>query len=115
MPPASLDPVVAAIDGLRSDLTARHTQSAEAIAEVKSGLEDNTRKIEAILKGFPDGNPEGHRVYHEEIMQAIADRKRIRQAVLEHLLKTSTWLVVLGLGGMMLASARNWIRGVIGQ
>lgn len=51
-----------------------------------------------IKNAFPDGDANGHRVYHEEIMQAIADRKRIRQAVLVHVLKTSTWGAIVGLG-----------------
>lgn len=107
--------VVAAIEGLRSDINKRNDAHASVLAEMQESVAANTRKIDELRQAFPDGNVEGHRMYHEAIMQEIADRKRIRQAVLEHLLKTSTWLVILGLGGMLLASARNWIRGVVGQ
>jgi hypothetical protein len=115
MPPASQDPIVAAIEGLRADLGTRHDENTSAIADVKSGLAENTRKIDEVLKAFPNGDVVGHHDYHDEIMQALADRKRMRQAVLMHLVKASTWIMLLGLLGLILTALKGWIRGVVGQ
>lgn len=64
---------------------------------LRQEVADNTRKTEQILKGFADSDPEGHRRYHEEVMQAMADRRKLRQEILTHLLKTSAWAALAGI------------------
>lgn len=108
------DPVVAAINALRGDLELRHSATDNTLATQNETLADQSRKIDQILKAFPDADVEGHRRYHEEVMQALADRKRIRQAVLEHALKSSSWLFLVGLAGVALFMFKNWIASIKG-
>jgi hypothetical protein len=106
--------VVAAINALRGDLESRHSATDETLAKQNAQLADQGRKIDQLLKAFPDADVEGHRRYHEEVMQGLAERKRIRQALLVHVLKSSTWAVLLGLGAFALYSVKHWIASIKG-
>ncbi len=49
-----------------------------------------------IMGAFPGGDFEGHRRYHEEVIQDMQERRRMRNGVYEHLFKMGLWTVVLG-------------------
>jgi hypothetical protein len=72
------------------------TKVLEELAALRTELAENTRKTDLILKGFPDGDPDGHRRYHEEVIQQMADRRKLRQELLTHLLKASSWPALFG-------------------
>lgn len=68
----------------------------DQVAAMRDELADNTRKTDQILKGFPQGDPDGHRRYHEEVIQKMADNRKLRQELVMHLAKTSSWLAFVG-------------------
>jgi hypothetical protein len=68
----------------------------QELAALREELAENTRKTDLILKGFPQGDPDGHRRYHEEVMQQMAERRKLRQELLTHLLKASSWPALVG-------------------
>lgn len=82
------------LDAEEKDLIKKLTASVEAM---RGELAENTRKTEEVLKGFPLGDPDGHRRYHEEVIQQIADRRKLWQELLTHAVKTSTWLALVGI------------------
>jgi hypothetical protein len=63
---------------------------------IRAELAENTRSIGQILKGFPEGDPDGHRRYHEEVIQQMSERRKLRQEILTHLLKASSWPALAG-------------------
>jgi len=58
-----------------------------------------TEEVQRLREGFPEADADGHRRYHEEIMQAMADRRRLRQELITHLLKTSSWAALAQVRG----------------
>lgn len=63
---------------------------------MRAELAENTRTISQILKGFPEGDPDGHRRYHEEVIQQAAERRMLLQEVRMHLLKAASWPALAG-------------------
>lgn len=51
----------------------------------------------AVKTGFPDGDLDGHRRYHELLIEEALERKRMRSAIFIHVAKSSTWAVIVGL------------------
>ena len=61
----------------------------------------NTRfdKLEALLKsGFPGGDPEEHRRYHDEVIDFIRERRELWRAIREKTLMALLWSGLLTLG-----------------
>ena len=61
----------------------------------------NTRfdKLEALLKsGFPGGDPEEHRRYHDEVIDFIRERRELWRAIREKTLTALLWSGLLTLG-----------------
>ncbi|WP_059415630.1 MULTISPECIES: hypothetical protein [Cupriavidus] len=63
---------------------------------VLRAIAELTEEVRRLRTGFPEGDSDGHRRYHEEIMQAMADRRKLRQELITHLLKTSSWAALAG-------------------
>ena len=63
---------------------------------VLRAIADLTEEVRRLRTGFPQDDADGHRRYHEEIMQAMADRRKLRQELIAHLLKTSSWAALAG-------------------
>ena len=51
-----------------------------------------------LLDVFPAADAEGHRPYHEMMMEAERDRKKLITAVKEKTVAGLVWAVMLGLG-----------------
>lgn len=51
----------------------------------------------AVKTAFPDGDLDGHRRYHEILIEEAMERKRMRSAIFIHVAKSSTWAVIAGL------------------
>lgn len=43
---------------------------------------------------FPGGDIDGHRRYHDEVILMMQDRRRMRSAVLEQVIKGSVWALL---------------------
>lgn len=67
--------------------------TSQAVAKAIADLTEEVRRLRA---GFPEGDAEGHRRYHEEVMDQMADRRKLRQELISHLVKTSTWAALAG-------------------
>lgn len=62
-----------------------------------------------IMGAFPGGDFEGHKRYHEEVILVMQDRRKLRQAVLEQVIKGSVW----ALGIAMCTAAWQYLKGQV--
>ncbi|WP_291785291.1 hypothetical protein [Luteibacter sp.] len=56
-----------------------------------------TATLDRILKAFPEEDPEGHCRYHQEVIDEIKERKKLWVEIRAHILKGSTWALLVGL------------------
>ena len=60
--------------------------------------EDVKMLSETVTKAFPAGDIEGHRRYHEVMIEDIESRKRLTQAIIEKTISGLVWAAVVGIG-----------------
>ncbi|ATQ78271.1 hypothetical protein CR152_30005 [Massilia violaceinigra] len=70
------------------------------LVSIKTALADNTRKTEQILTAFPSGDTDGHRRYHEAVIEWRELRNRL---VREALIKVTQAGALAGAGWVALA------------
>lgn len=103
-PKSALDQIMASIEELRKDTMA-------SVGHLQAELQENTRTTERLLEGFANGDTDGHRRYHEEVIQAMADKRKLRQELITHLLKTSSWAALIGTCIALATYFKIWIKG----
>lgn len=70
----------------------------QQLDEIKTDLGKLSEKVDNVLKAFPDSDIEGHRRYHELIIEDMAERRRLRQAIKEKTISGLLWAVLVWLG-----------------
>ncbi|UOD30695.1 hypothetical protein INH39_02815 [Massilia violaceinigra] len=70
------------------------------LVSIKTALSDNTRKTEQILTAFPSGDTDGHRRYHEAVIEWRELRNKL---VREALIKVTQAGALAGAGWVALA------------
>ena len=70
------------------------------LREIQVGLADNTAKTEQLLRAFPAGDTDGHRRYHESVIEWRELRNRM---VREALIKVAQGGALAGAGWVALA------------
>jgi len=92
---------------LRRDYDAKH-------AEIERKQDDLRREmiaVSAMVKtAVPDGDIDGHRRYHELLIEREQDRKTLRKAVLTHLLKSSTLAAATGALWVLIMWVKEWMK-----
>lgn len=70
-------------------------QEREMLTTISAQISDNTRKTEQILRAFPAGDTDGHRRYHEAVIEWRELRnKLVREALIK--MAQATTLGALG-------------------
>lgn len=76
------------------------TEEMVILRRLEQGLIDNTRKTEQILTAFPGGDTDGHRRYHEAVIEWRELRNKL---VREALIKVTQAGALAGAGWIALA------------
>lgn len=91
----SLKQVAAAIGSLEAALDKRHDENKAAQADTAEKVEEAIRGIEELRKAFPEGDPDGHRRYHETIIRKNLAREKFYQELTAHLVKGGAWALLV--------------------
>lgn len=86
------------VDTMIGCLIALHQKGEERekiLISIQGRLETLTKLLEENNSGFPAGDPDGHRRYHEAVIRAMENRNRI---VRECLVKAGSASILAGLG-----------------
>lgn len=70
----------------------QETQIVKRVAKLEE-------RVDVVEKGFPDGDIAGHARYHQMVMDEYLEKRRIRQAVVEQVVKGSVWALLLAAAG----------------
>lgn len=102
--------ILDALEGWRhEDRERQDAKHAENAARMDS-FERELKAVSAAVKlGYPDGDADAHRRYHELLIAREEQRQTIRQEVITHVLKTSTWLMLAGLAMLLIKQFKEWI------
>ncbi|MFM0552343.1 hypothetical protein P0D69_15420 [Paraburkholderia sediminicola] len=86
---------MAAILSLKEDLDQRHGENLTAQAVTDAKVVEAIRGIDELCKAFPDGDPDGHRRYHEAIIKKNEACEKFYQELTSHLVKGGAWALIV--------------------
>tara|TARA_R110001599_G_scaffold171353_1_gene362446 strand:+ start:463002 stop:463334 length:333 start_codon:yes stop_codon:yes gene_type:complete len=97
------DALMDAIRNLQGSFDHRHEENTSTL----SALE---KKVDRVLKGFPDGDPDGHRRFHEAMIRKAEAKEKFWNDMRGKLVERGIWavigLVLIALG----IAAKDWLR-----
>lgn len=65
-------------------------------------IDERFDKLERLMRsGFPDGNPDEHRLVHERYIKEAKEREEVRLAVKKSLYGSAVWLAILTIIGAL--------------
>lgn len=83
----------------------------------KHAVETNERlssletTLESVSKAFPNNDLEGHKRYHAMMIEVLAEKRRLRQAIQEKTISGLVWACMVGLGLAVWHEFVNLIHG----
>jgi hypothetical protein len=90
--------IAAAILAIKDDLDQRHDENVTRHLVTDRKVDEAIRRIDDLHKAFPGGDWEGHRRYHEAMIERIEARSKLYQDLRTELAKKGLWAVVIGIG-----------------
>jgi hypothetical protein len=93
--------VVAAIDTLRDEIGQRHVENTSSLEVLEKDLKVVIERVDDLAKGFPDGDPDGHRRAHEALIKRAEAKARFYEDLRGELAKKGLWALI-GLLGIAL-------------
>jgi hypothetical protein len=92
--PKNDDAVAEALWALKKDLDLRHGENVERSVDHERSMRELNEKVDQVLAGFPDGDPDGHRRFHESIIARNESRARMYEAVRDELVTKGLWAAI---------------------
>lgn len=93
--------VVRALDQLRDDINNRHVENSSTLEVLEKDLKVVIDRVDDLAKGFPDGDPEGHRRAHEALIKRAEERAALYRALREELVKRGVLAFIVLLGTLL--------------
>lgn len=78
------DPLMLAIKSLQASLDKKHPENLGHMVAIEKEVIAVKGKVDLVLSGFPDNDPEAHRRYHESIIEWRELRnKMVKEALIK--------------------------------
>jgi hypothetical protein len=90
--------IVEALDGLRDDLAQRHSENVTAQSITDKKVDEAIRRIDDLHKAFPGGDWDGHRRYHETLIERAEARTKFYNDLRAELAKKGLWALLALIG-----------------
>lgn len=94
--------VVKAIDNMRDEIGQRHTENTTSLEVVQKELKIVIDRVDDLAKGFPDGDWDGHRRYHEVVIRKMEARTKFYEDLRMKLLDRGIWALLAFVGAAVL-------------
>lgn len=90
--------VVEALDGLRNDINARHTENSSTLEVLEGKVNEVISRVDDLHRGFPDGDPDAHCRYHETLIRKAEARADFYTDLRAELAKKGLWALIVLIG-----------------
>lgn len=87
--------VADALDLLRDEIGQRHTENTSSLEIVEKDLKVLIDRVDDLSKGFPGGDWEGHRRYHEAVIKRMEARTDLYRELRSELAKKGLWALIV--------------------
>lgn len=103
--------LVRAIDNLRDDIGLRHTENTSSLEVIEKDIKVLTERVDDLARGFPNEDPDGHRLYHDAVIKRMEARTRFYEALRAELAKQGVWSLIVFIGGAIIYYVRAKFAG----
>jgi hypothetical protein len=93
--------VVDALDALRDEIGTRHVENTSSLEVLEKDVKVLIDRVDDLAKGFPDGDWEGHRRYHEAVIKKMEARTKFYDELRAELAKKGMWALILMMGAAL--------------
>lgn len=90
-----IEAIVRAIDSLRDDIGHRHVENTSSLEVIEKDIKVLTDRVDDLAKGFPGGDWEGHRMYHEAVIKKMEARTELYNELRAELAKKGLWALIV--------------------
>lgn len=73
--------------------------------------EKTDQLVDKLNCAFPAGDIDGHRRYHELVIQLLAEKRRLRIAIQEKTISALVWVVLVALGSFVWKAIVTFVKG----
>lgn len=92
------DPLVAEMRLLRQSLDRKHPENVSHMQIIEDKIDRTDLKVDQVLKGFPAGDPDGHRRAHDAMIKNAERRAKFWESLSVHLAEKGIWGVLAFIG-----------------
>jgi hypothetical protein len=90
--------VVSAVDSLRDEIGQRHIENTSTLEELDAKVNVVIDRVDDLHKAFPGGDWEGHRRYHETLIEKAEARTKFYEDLRAELAKKGMWALIVLFG-----------------
>ncbi|WP_430230466.1 hypothetical protein [Paraburkholderia tropica] len=90
--------IVDELGALREDLAQRHSENVTAAGVADRKLDEVIRRVDDLHKAFPGGDWDGHRRYHETLIERAEARAKFYNDLRAELAKKGVWALIALIG-----------------
>lgn len=101
-----IDALISAFEKFDQRLGREHAENLSVSAEHQREVNE---RLDALQRAFPGGDPEGHRRFHEALIEQAAERAKFWRELRGKLMERGIWAAGLFLVGLLVL----WLKGEI--
>lgn len=90
--------VAIALNALRDEIGQRHVENTSSLEVIEKEIKVLTDRVDDLAKGFPNADPDGHRIYHEATIRREEARARFYEELRAELAKKGIWALLVLVG-----------------
>jgi hypothetical protein len=87
-----------ALNKLRDEIGQRHVENTSSLEVLEKDLKVVIDRVDDLAKGFPGGDPEGHRRAHEALIRKAEARAKFYEDLCSELAKKGLWALLALIG-----------------
>jgi hypothetical protein len=89
--------IAAAIHALSADMDQRHSENVTQQLVTDRKVDEVIRRVDDLHKAFPGGDWDGHRRYHEAMIERYLAKTRFYEELRVDLAQKGVWALIVGL------------------
>jgi hypothetical protein len=95
------DPLVAEMRMLRQSLDRKHPENVGHMKKMEDKIDLMDSKVDQVLAGFPEGDPEGHRRAHDAMIKKAEESTKFWRELRVKLAEKGVWAVLMFISGAL--------------
>ena len=97
--------IMAALQGMQTTMNREHLENSGRLDHLEKNMQDLAKQA------VPGGDWDGHRRYHEAVIDEMNERKRMWREIRLNVLKLSSWGLIVWMVSLLLNNLKDLLMG----